>query len=285
MVKIMTYNQYYLCHHGILKQRWGVRRFQNPDGTLTEAGKVRYGKSSKKKDASVDYSKLNDDEIRIAKREAIGKGNIKEANKNIDYFSNEEIQDLINRFDMKRKVKNIAEKDIKTGKQKIEDLANYLGLAAKVSENGIRFYNSFAKASNSVLGTSMPIINNGDDNKKNNKNYNKAFDVVNNTIRSNTELKKEKLRNENRNKDNQNTPDVDLSDAKGMWKALRYDLKTINNLPTNSFEEEVAKENLKRYKEKFNAQTWTDYVNGRSAKFESEDYYYDNKKNNNNNRR
>lgn len=33
-----------LYHYGIKKQRWGIRRFQNPDGTLTEAGKKRYRK-------------------------------------------------------------------------------------------------------------------------------------------------------------------------------------------------------------------------------------------------
>lgn len=32
----------YLAHHGILGQKWGVRRFQNPDGTYTDAGKKRY---------------------------------------------------------------------------------------------------------------------------------------------------------------------------------------------------------------------------------------------------
>ena len=32
----------YLQHHGIKGQRWGVRRFQNPDGSLTDAGSKRY---------------------------------------------------------------------------------------------------------------------------------------------------------------------------------------------------------------------------------------------------
>ena len=37
-----------LYHHGIRGQKWGIRRFQNPDGTLTEAGRKRYGSSVEK---------------------------------------------------------------------------------------------------------------------------------------------------------------------------------------------------------------------------------------------
>ena len=36
-----------LYHHGIKGMHWGVRRYQNPDGTLTGAGKKRYSKTTK----------------------------------------------------------------------------------------------------------------------------------------------------------------------------------------------------------------------------------------------
>jgi hypothetical protein len=40
----------YLAHYGILGQKWGRRRYQNPDGTLTPLGRERlYGESGKMK--------------------------------------------------------------------------------------------------------------------------------------------------------------------------------------------------------------------------------------------
>lgn len=40
----MNSHPLYLAHHGIKGMKWGVRRFRNEDGTLTAAGKKRYGK-------------------------------------------------------------------------------------------------------------------------------------------------------------------------------------------------------------------------------------------------
>ena len=38
---IYVNNETYLEHHGIKGQKWGIRRYQNPDGSLTEAGKAK----------------------------------------------------------------------------------------------------------------------------------------------------------------------------------------------------------------------------------------------------
>ena len=54
-----NYSAPYLEHHGILGMKWGVRRFQNADGSLTSAGRRRYN-------VDVDAAKAR---VRVAKKE------------------------------------------------------------------------------------------------------------------------------------------------------------------------------------------------------------------------
>lgn len=48
-----------LYHYGISGQKWGLRRWQNEDGSFNEAGKIRYGRIGSKKNKSLKDSKLN----------------------------------------------------------------------------------------------------------------------------------------------------------------------------------------------------------------------------------
>lgn len=41
-------SDYVIMHHGIKGMKWGIRRYQNKDGTLTAAGKKRYNKEVEK---------------------------------------------------------------------------------------------------------------------------------------------------------------------------------------------------------------------------------------------
>ncbi len=44
MEYVAIYSDDALSHHGIKGQKWGVRRYQNPDGSLTPEGKEHYHK-------------------------------------------------------------------------------------------------------------------------------------------------------------------------------------------------------------------------------------------------
>lgn len=79
-----------LYHHGVPGQRWGFRRYQNPDGTLTPAGRRRANKLAEK------YAKVTGKKLIVKKRSV--QGNEKPKPKTISEMSDQEIQAKINRM-------------------------------------------------------------------------------------------------------------------------------------------------------------------------------------------
>ena len=92
-----------LQHHGIPGQRWGVRRFQNKDGSLTKAGKARASQNSDVKNER------------------------KEASKNRRTLSDADLKKRIERMELERKMKDLTEKDVSPGKAFISEVLSNSG--------------------------------------------------------------------------------------------------------------------------------------------------------------
>lgn len=170
-----------LVHWGIKGQKWGVRRYQNPDGSLTEAGKKRYlnpdgslnsaGKRRLKKIKKEEEKKEETRTHEEQKRDALQKGNATEILKFKGELTNQEMQTALTRISLERQLSDISAKEIAAGQKQtksaldtINDIANKADKVRNLTEKGIGVYNTIAKINNSLNEEELPII--GDKTRK-----------------------------------------------------------------------------------------------------------------------
>lgn len=109
-----------LYHHGIKGQRWGIRRYQNKDGTLTPAGKKRV--------AHEDYTKAH-------------------TKKSVQEMSDSELKSRLNRLQMEDNYNRLSNtsKSKSKGKKYVDKLIKAGTTVATVTTTALTIYNNMDK--------------------------------------------------------------------------------------------------------------------------------------------
>ena len=149
-----------LSHYAIKGQKHGVRRFQYPDGRWTEAGKIRYGSRSEKRDArkraKEDERTQKEVKAAEARRNKI-LNNPAELRKHLDEFSAQEVADAIKKFDTSRKLADISKADLQRAEAYVNSIANILSASVRGYNSVAAIMNTFMKdADKKIPGTKAP---------------------------------------------------------------------------------------------------------------------------------
>ena len=120
-----------LYHHGIQGKHWGVRRFQNKNGTLTSAGKNRYKDDGP---SHPDYKKAH-------------------SSKSTKSMSDAELRSRINRLNMETQYKKLSSSDINRGKKYLDKVIKAGTTVATITTTGLTIYNNVKKINDIVRPT------------------------------------------------------------------------------------------------------------------------------------
>ena len=107
-----------LYHHGIKGMKWGIRRYQNEDGSLTAAGRKRLSKESKD-----DWSEDARTASKIRK-------------KSLNQMTNSELRKLNERTQLERNYRRLNPSSVSKGIAFAAAAAGVMGTAVNLYTNG-----------------------------------------------------------------------------------------------------------------------------------------------------
>ena len=153
-----------LYHYGILGMKWGVRRFQNKDGTRTAAGKKRY--SSRDNPGEQTKPKT----VAERKKEILASRSARMLYDNADLFTDSELQSAYNRLNLERNIKSLTPNEISKGKAMVKKVADTTVKISAVMTTGIALWNNGAKIYNTFSKNGkenpLPLIGGKEKKKK-----------------------------------------------------------------------------------------------------------------------
>lgn len=110
-VLIMYRNE--LCHHGVLGMKWGVRKYQNKDGSLTSEGRKRAAGSGYEKRGSIRVKTKNTYKV-----------NLKPQTKKASDMSDAELRDKINRKKLENEYNRLYRSNVSLGRKTVNRVLN-----------------------------------------------------------------------------------------------------------------------------------------------------------------
>lgn len=179
-----------LSHHGILGMKWGRRRYQNKDGSLTPEGRKRYG------DGDGDSNESYEDR----KAKAIKSGSAKDVMRFQGDLTQQEMQFALSRIKWEKEMKSIEASETVTGKDRVDKFFDGVKTATGYAGKAIQAYNTVANIINafSDRDVDLPKIstNLSNDNKELRKQQEKARKEANKLADEYDQVKEKKQKKE-----------------------------------------------------------------------------------------
>lgn len=162
-----------LAHFGILGMKWGVRRYQNADGTLTSEGKARLDKKRAKREARIRkrinraHAREERKKKKFEKRKAQISKDPAQILKYQDLFTNQELNDAKYRIGLINDFKRMKQEKFNQGKKTVDTILGY----GESLNNALKFINSpVGRGIRKKMGISdKKIFDYYDDNKNKDK--------------------------------------------------------------------------------------------------------------------